>query len=248
MPRPILAPGMLPARIPAAAGRRDAGSENPRHDYNSAACCPRSSHTGAMRNTFPRTACPRSRSAWRRGIAHVEFDVQLSADGVPFVIHDASLDRTTRGAGDMRLMMSGQLDGMDAGEPARFGCAHAGTALPRLAAVVELMAELPQARALRRGEAREPRPSRPRALHRADPRGHRAGARALRRDLLRRRRLPPRAHDRARADRLGAGWRPGAAAPGARADAARIRVLRPPAAAGRASACPRAGGPGSPTR
>ena len=44
-------------------------------------------------------------------------------------------------------MMSGQLDGVDAGEPARFGRAHAGTALPRLAAVVELMAGLPDARA-----------------------------------------------------------------------------------------------------
>jgi glycerophosphoryl diester phosphodiesterase len=43
--------------------------------------------------------------------------------------------------------MSGQLDGVDASEPARFGRAHAGTALPRLAAVVELMAGLPEARA-----------------------------------------------------------------------------------------------------
>lgn len=94
---------------------------------------------------FPENTLPAFESAWRHGIARVEFDVQLSADGVPFVIHDSSLDRTTRSAGDVRLMMSGQLDGVDAGEPARFGCTHAGTALPRLAAVVELMAELPQA-------------------------------------------------------------------------------------------------------
>ncbi len=100
-----------------------------------------------MRNTFRRTRLPALESAWRRGIAHVEFDVQLSADGVPFVIHDAGLERTTRCAGDVRLMMSGQLDGIDAGEPARFGRAHAGTALPRLSAVAELMAGLPEARA-----------------------------------------------------------------------------------------------------
>ena len=73
--------------------------------------------------------------------------MQLSADGVPFVIHDASLERTTRGAGDVRLTMSGQLDGIDAGEPARFGRAHAGTALPRLTGVVELMTGIPDARA-----------------------------------------------------------------------------------------------------
>ncbi len=96
---------------------------------------------------FPENTLPALESAWRRGIVHVEFDVQLSADGVPFLLHDASLERTTGSAGDVRLMMSGLLDGVDAGEPARFGRAHAGTALPRLAAAAGLMAELPEARA-----------------------------------------------------------------------------------------------------
>ena len=96
---------------------------------------------------FPENTLPALESAWRHGIAHVEFDVQLSADGVPFVIHDAALERTTRSSGDVRMMMSGQLDGIDAGEPGRFGRAHAGTALPRLSAVAELMAGLPGAHA-----------------------------------------------------------------------------------------------------
>ena len=96
---------------------------------------------------FPENTLPALEAAWRRGITHVEFDVQVSADGVPYVIHDTALERTTRSAGDVRLMMSGQLDGIDAGEPARFGCTHAGTSLPRLAAVAELMAGLPDARA-----------------------------------------------------------------------------------------------------
>jgi glycerophosphoryl diester phosphodiesterase len=96
---------------------------------------------------FPENTLPALEAAWRRGLAHAEFDVQLSADGVPFVIHDASLERTTRATGDVRLMKSGQLDGVDAGEPARFGHAHAGTPLPRLAAVVSLMADHPGARA-----------------------------------------------------------------------------------------------------
>ena len=95
---------------------------------------------------FPENSLPALAAAWRR-LQFAEFDVQLSADGVPFVIHDASLERTTRGAGDIRLMMSGQLDGIDAGEPARFGRLHAGTALPRLSAVVELMSELGDAHA-----------------------------------------------------------------------------------------------------
>jgi glycerophosphoryl diester phosphodiesterase len=96
---------------------------------------------------FPENTLPALEAAWRRGIAHVEFDVQVSADGVPFVIHDASLERTTRCAGDVRLTMSGQLDGVDAGEPARFGCTHAGTPLPRLSAVAGLMAGMPDAHA-----------------------------------------------------------------------------------------------------
>lgn len=95
---------------------------------------------------FPENSLPALAAAWRH-LEFAEFDVQLSADGVPFVIHDADLGRTTRGAGDVRLSMSGQLDGVDAGEPARFGGRHAGTALPRLAAVAGLMADFREARA-----------------------------------------------------------------------------------------------------
>ena len=151
---------------------------------------------------FPENTLPALEAAWRRGIAHVEFDVQVSADGVPFVIHDAALERTTRSAGDVRLMMSGQLDGIDAGEPARFGRAHAGTSLPRLAAVAELMAGLPDARAfvevkraslVHHGRAH----CIERVLAAIAP-----VLRALRRDLLRRRRRAPRAHG----GRVPIGW------------------------------------------
>lgn len=96
---------------------------------------------------FPENTLPAIESAWKGGIRHVEFDVQVAADRVPYVIHDASLERTTHASGDLRLMNSGLLDGVDAGEPARFGRRHAGTRLPRLAMVAELMADYPAARA-----------------------------------------------------------------------------------------------------
>ncbi len=96
---------------------------------------------------FPENSLPALEAAWRRGLRYVEFDVQLSADGVPYLIHDANLERTTGAAGDLRLMMSGQLDGIDAGEPARFGRLHAGTSLPRLADAVKLMSGIPEASA-----------------------------------------------------------------------------------------------------
>lgn len=96
---------------------------------------------------FPENSLPALDAAWRRGLRFAEFDVQVSADGVPFVIHDATLDRTTRAAGDMRFITADQLDGVDAGEPARFGRQHVGTELPRLAAVAGLMGKLPAAQA-----------------------------------------------------------------------------------------------------
>jgi glycerophosphoryl diester phosphodiesterase len=96
---------------------------------------------------FPENTLPALESAWRQGLTYAEFDVQLAADGVPYVIHDASLERTAGVAGDLRLMTSGQLDGIDAGEPARFGRRHGGVHLPRLKAAASLMSGLPGARA-----------------------------------------------------------------------------------------------------
>ena len=96
---------------------------------------------------FPENSLPALESAWRHGIRYAEFDVQFSADGVPYMIHDANLRRTTTSTGDLRMMMSGQLDGVDACESRRFGTLHAGTHLPRLTAVAALMAAFPQARA-----------------------------------------------------------------------------------------------------
>jgi len=96
---------------------------------------------------FPENTLPGLEAAWQLGLRYAEFDVQLSADGVPYLIHDARLDRTTNATGDLRLMMSGQLDGIDAGEPRRFGMQHAGTRLPRLASVAALMSAFPGSRA-----------------------------------------------------------------------------------------------------
>jgi len=96
---------------------------------------------------FPENTLPALESAWRNGLTYAEFDVQLAADGVPYMIHDSNLGRTTRAAGDLRLMTSGQLDGIDAGEPLRFGQRHTGVRLPRLTAVAALMSDFPGARA-----------------------------------------------------------------------------------------------------
>ena len=53
--------------------------------------------------------------ALRHGADGIEFDVQLSSDGVPMVIHDARLNRTTSGGGWVREHRASVLRRLDAG-------------------------------------------------------------------------------------------------------------------------------------
>jgi len=54
-------------------------------------------------------------AALQHGANAIEFDVQLSADGVPVIIHDATVDRTTDGSGNVRDKTLTQLKQLDAG-------------------------------------------------------------------------------------------------------------------------------------
>ncbi len=76
-------------------------------------------------------------AAFRAGAAHgyraFECDVKLSADAVPFLLHDATLERTTSGAGVAGEQSWGALSLLDAG--GWHSRAFAGEPLPSLAAV-----------------------------------------------------------------------------------------------------------------
>lgn len=50
----------------------------------------------------PENTIPAFEAAAAAGADAVEFDVRLTADGVPVVMHDAAVDRTTRGSGLVR--------------------------------------------------------------------------------------------------------------------------------------------------
>jgi glycerophosphoryl diester phosphodiesterase len=65
----------------------------------------------------------------------VELDVKLSKDGVPVVMHDATVDRTTDGKGRVSDLTLADLKALDAGswKEAKF----AGERVPRLAEVFE---------------------------------------------------------------------------------------------------------------
>jgi glycerophosphoryl diester phosphodiesterase len=79
----------------------------------------------------------------------LEIDVQLSADGVPVVIHDTMLDRTTDRAGPVGALTADELARVDAGYrfqvDGAFPFRGRGIGVPRL---VELLARHPGARVI----------------------------------------------------------------------------------------------------
>ena len=72
------------------------------------------------------------RLAARLGYRAVEFDVMLSADGTPVLIHDETLERTTNGVGRVCEMSDGVLFALDAGH---------GERIPRFAEAAALCRE-----------------------------------------------------------------------------------------------------------
>lgn len=73
------------------------------------------------------------------GFRMFECDARLSADGVPFLLHDNTLDRTTSGRGAAGRKPWAELAGLDAG--AWHSAAHAGEALPRLEQILHFCLE-----------------------------------------------------------------------------------------------------------
>jgi glycerophosphoryl diester phosphodiesterase len=73
------------------------------------------------------------------GADAVELDVHLSADGVPVVIHDFTVDGTTDGSGRVAELTLAQLKQLDAGST--FAAAFAGERIPTLAEVLEAVGE-----------------------------------------------------------------------------------------------------------
>jgi glycerophosphoryl diester phosphodiesterase len=78
-------------------------------------------------------------AAFRLGASHgyraFECDVKLSADGVPFLLHDATLDRTTPARGTAGERTWAELATLDAGR--WHGSGYAGEPIPSLQAVAD---------------------------------------------------------------------------------------------------------------
>lgn len=88
---------------------------------------------------FPENTLASFEAALAAGADMLELDVARSADGVPVVLHDATLDRTTDGRGLVAAKDLASLKALDAGQ--WFGPSFAGERIPTLAEVFALVGE-----------------------------------------------------------------------------------------------------------
>ena len=72
-----------------------------------------SAHRGG-RQEAPENTLDAFQKAADRGIPGAECDVHISADGIPVVIHDDTVDRTTDGTGEVHTLTAEQLGELDA--------------------------------------------------------------------------------------------------------------------------------------
>lgn len=87
----------------------------------------------APENTLPALA-----AAVLAGATVVEFDVRTTADDVPVLFHDRTVDRTTDGTGHVWDLTLDQMRRLDAGS--RFSAAYAGLRVPLLSEALDLLA------------------------------------------------------------------------------------------------------------
>lgn len=96
-------------------------------------------HRGASAYA-PQNTIPAFELAVTQGADGIELDVHLSADGVPVVIHDFTVDHTTNGAGAVHEMTLAQLKQLDAG--VKFDPKFAGIPIPTLEEVFQAVGQL----------------------------------------------------------------------------------------------------------
>ena len=98
----------------------------------------RFAHRGAS-SRAPENTLAAFEEAIGLGVDAIELDVHLSADGIPVVIHDEWVDRTTDGHGLVSALTFGALRGLDAG--AWFDRRFRGERIPSLDEALDLTRE-----------------------------------------------------------------------------------------------------------
>ena len=77
-------------------------------------------HRGAS-GFFPENTLLAFRKAIEVGADALEFDVRVTEDGIPVVIHDSTVDRTTDGVGVVSEMTLAAMTEFDAGDGEKIG-------------------------------------------------------------------------------------------------------------------------------
>jgi glycerophosphoryl diester phosphodiesterase len=88
-------------------------------------------HRGASIE-FPENTLAAFRRALELNVEGIELDIHLSKEGIPVVIHDESVDRTTNGTGNTDTMTLAEIQTLDAGN---------GERIPTLREVFELVGD-----------------------------------------------------------------------------------------------------------
>ncbi len=91
----------------------------------------------ACKGHAPENTLAGIRAALELGSEAIEIDVHATADSVPVLLHDDTLDRTSDGHGDVRSMSLADVRRLDAGSQT-FGGRFAGERVPTLEEVLEL--------------------------------------------------------------------------------------------------------------
>jgi glycerophosphoryl diester phosphodiesterase len=105
-------------------------------------------HRGFTR-LYPENTRASVAAALKLGAKFVEIDVQLSADHVPVVYHDAFLKRVSGLKGDLRKLPWSKLKGLPASEPARLGKKFKNERISSLAQLARRFAGVKGARGAR---------------------------------------------------------------------------------------------------
>lgn len=86
---------------------------------------------------YPENTLPSFRAAVELGVDAIEFDVWLSSDKIPVIMHDGHVRRTTGGEGHLRDLTLGQIRQLDA--QYTFGEEFAGVRVPTLDETLEII-------------------------------------------------------------------------------------------------------------
>lgn len=96
-------------------------------------------HRGGS-TTAPENTLPAVRGALAQGFDYVEIDLALTSDGYAVLMHDATVDRTTDGAGRVADLTLAQVRALDAGS--WFSAEFTGTRVPTAEEALDVVADL----------------------------------------------------------------------------------------------------------